>query len=70
VLDADLRRERAATTARTGHGLGGRRGRNRLAACEKAGVEPDFITYADGDPHGYALAVINRRHLKPGAPPA
>jgi hypothetical protein len=45
-------------------------GRNRLAACEKAGVEPDFITYADGDPHGYALAVINRRHLKPGAPPA
>jgi hypothetical protein len=43
-------------------------GRNRLAACKKAGIEPDFITYADGDSDGYALAVnINRRHLKPGA---
>jgi ParB-like chromosome segregation protein Spo0J len=43
-------------------------GRNRLAACEIAGVEPDFITYADGDPDGYALAVnINRRHLKASA---
>jgi hypothetical protein len=43
-------------------------GRNRLAACEKAGIEPDFITYADGDPDGYALAInISRRHLKPGA---
>jgi hypothetical protein len=43
-------------------------GRNRLAACEKAGVEPDFITYANGDPDGYALAVnINRRHLKASA---
>jgi len=27
-------------------------GRNRLAACKKAGVKPDFITYADGDPDG------------------
>jgi hypothetical protein len=27
-------------------------------------VKPDFITYANGDPDGYALAVnINRRHL-------
>jgi hypothetical protein len=43
-------------------------GRNRLAACKKAGVKPDFITYADGDPDGYALAVnINRRHLKASA---
>jgi hypothetical protein len=43
-------------------------GRNRLAACKKAGVKPDFITYANGDPDGYALAVnINRRHLRPAA---
>ena len=43
-------------------------GRNRLAACGKAGVEPAFVTYADGDPDGYALAVnINRRHLKASA---
>jgi ParB-like chromosome segregation protein Spo0J len=43
-------------------------GRNRLAACEKAGIEPDYVTYADGDPDGYALAVnINRRHLKASA---
>jgi ParB-like nuclease domain len=43
-------------------------GRNRLAACEKAGIKPDFVTYADGDPDGYALAVnINRRHLKASA---
>ena len=27
-------------------------GRNRLAACKKAGVKPDLITYADGDPDG------------------
>jgi hypothetical protein len=41
-------------------------GRNRLAACKKVGVEPTFVTYADGDPDGHALAVnINRRHLKP-----
>ncbi len=39
-----------------------------LAACEIAGVEPAFVTYADGDPDGYALAVnINRRHLKASA---
>jgi hypothetical protein len=54
-------------------------GRNRLAACKKAGVKPDFTTYANGDPNGYALAVnINpgslgfikllvALHLKPGA---
>jgi hypothetical protein len=44
------------------------RSRALSAACKKAGIEPDFITYADGDSDGYALAVnINRRHLKPGA---
>lgn len=39
-------------------------GRNRYAACDLAGVEPDFTTYEGDDPGGYALAVnINRRHL-------
>jgi len=41
-------------------------GRNRLAACELAGVEPTFETYDGDDPDGYALAVnIARRHLRP-----
>lgn len=43
-------------------------GRNRLAACEKAGVEPAFVTYDGDDPAGYALSVnIARRHLTTGA---
>lgn len=43
-------------------------GRNRFAACEIAGVEPEFTTYNGGDPDGYALAVnIARRHLSTGA---
>lgn len=43
-------------------------GRNRLAACELAGVEPAFETYEGDDPDGYALAVnIARRHLTTGA---
>jgi ParB-like chromosome segregation protein Spo0J len=43
-------------------------GRNRLAACELAGVQPRFMTYEGGDPDGYALAVnIARRHLTTGA---
>lgn len=42
-------------------------GRNRLAACEKASVEPTFVTYDGDDPSGYALAVnIARRHLSKG----
>jgi hypothetical protein len=42
-------------------------GRNRLAACELAGVEPEFETYDGNDPDGYALAVnINRRHMTKG----
>lgn len=41
-------------------------GRNRLAACERAGVEPTFTCYEGEDPDGYALAVnIARRHLMP-----
>lgn len=39
-------------------------GRNRLAACEMAAVEPTFITYEGDDPAGYALSVnIARRHM-------
>lgn len=42
-------------------------GRNRHAACIKAGIEPVFDTYVGADPDGYALTVnVNRRHLKPG----
>jgi ParB-like chromosome segregation protein Spo0J len=42
-------------------------GRNRLAACEIAGIEPRFTTYEGSDPDGYALAVnIARRHLNKG----
>ena len=42
-------------------------GRNRLAACELAGVEPEFTTYEGNDPDGYALSVnITRRHLTKG----
>lgn len=43
-------------------------GRNRLAACRIAGVDPVFETYDGGDPDGYALSVnIARRHLSTGA---
>jgi ParB-like chromosome segregation protein Spo0J len=39
-------------------------GRNRLAACERAGIEPQFVTYEGSDPDGYALAVNEfRRHM-------
>jgi len=42
-------------------------GRNRLAACQQAGVEPTFTTYDGDDPAGYALSVnIARRHLTKG----
>lgn len=43
-------------------------GRNRLAACKLAGVEPVFETFSGDDPDGFALAVnIARRHLTTGA---
>ena len=43
-------------------------GRNRYAACEKAGVKPAFVNYAGKDPQGYALAVNkHRRHMRPSA---
>jgi len=42
-------------------------GRNRLKACEIAGVEPTFSTYEGNDPTGYIFATnINRRHLTKG----
>jgi len=42
-------------------------GRNRLAACEQAGVEPSYVDYDGDDPDGYALAVnIQRRNLTKG----
>jgi hypothetical protein len=40
-------------------------GRNRLAACEKAEVVPEFVTYEGDDPIGYALAKgVLRRELR------
>lgn len=36
-------------------------GRNRLVACEQAGVKPEFTTYEGDDPNGYALAVNGQR---------
>src|SRR5690606_26078610 len=42
-------------------------GRNRYAACARAGVEPRFETYTGDDPDGYALSVnVNRRSLTKG----
>lgn len=42
-------------------------GRNRLAACEIAGVEPTFVEYA-GDPDVFVLGENNRRrHITTGA---
>jgi ParB/RepB/Spo0J family partition protein len=42
-------------------------GRNRLAACKLAGIEPAFTVYDGDDADGYALAVnIARRHLTKG----
>jgi 16S rRNA G966 N2-methylase RsmD len=41
-------------------------GRNRLAACELAGVAPHFEEYAGQDPIGYVWSVNGpRRHLTP-----
>lgn len=40
-------------------------GRNRLAACERAGIEPEFIVF-DGDPLALILNEnVNKRDLKP-----
>jgi len=42
-------------------------GRNRLAACKIAKIEPAFTTYNGNDPEGYAIAVnVERRSLSQG----
>lgn len=42
-------------------------GRNRLAACERVGVEPAFNVYDGDDPDAYCLSVnIARRHMTKG----
>lgn len=42
-------------------------GRNRLRACELAGVDPAFTTYEGDDPAAYVIAEnVNRRHLSKG----
>jgi hypothetical protein len=42
-------------------------GRNRLAACNLAGVEPTFVTYKGDDPVGFILSEnIHRRHISKG----
>ncbi|MCG6496988.1 MULTISPECIES: ParB N-terminal domain-containing protein [Kitasatospora] len=42
-------------------------GRNRLAACKVAGVEPEFATYNGPNPGAYALRInIRRRNLTKG----
>jgi hypothetical protein len=41
-------------------------GRNRLMACQAAGVEPRFRTYDGDDALGFVISVnIKRRHLNP-----
>ncbi|WP_420036041.1 ParB N-terminal domain-containing protein [Streptomyces sp. cg28] len=42
-------------------------GRNRLRACELAGVEPEYVTYSGDNPSSYTLAVnLRRRSLSKG----
>ncbi|MCX4718264.1 ParB N-terminal domain-containing protein [Streptomyces virginiae] len=42
-------------------------GRNRLKACEIAGIEPVYVTYDGNSPSAYALSVNSRhRHLTKG----
>jgi ParB-like chromosome segregation protein Spo0J len=42
-------------------------GRNRLAACKKVRVRPEFVVYEGDDPWGYAIAAnVHRRHLSAG----
>lgn len=39
-------------------------GRNRLRACQAAGIKPDFIAYEGDDPLGYVVSCnLARRHL-------
>ncbi len=42
-------------------------GRNRLAACSMAGIEPHFTTYTGDDPAGFVIASnVARRHMTTG----
>ncbi|MER5348933.1 ParB/RepB/Spo0J family partition protein [Kitasatospora sp. NPDC002551] len=42
-------------------------GRNRLAACERAGVTPTFTTYTGTDQVAYILSAnVHRRHISAG----
>jgi len=42
-------------------------GRNRVAACEKAGVEPRFVEYTGDSPVSFIIASnLSRRHLDKG----
>lgn len=42
-------------------------GRSRLAACERAGIEPAFTTYEGNTPDVYVLSAnLHRRHLSKG----
>lgn len=42
-------------------------GRNRLAACKKAHVRPDFVVYDGDDPWGFVMSAnVHRRHLSSG----
>jgi hypothetical protein len=43
-------------------------GRNRLAACERAGIKPTFTTYNGDDTDLFILSAnVNRRHMSTGA---
>lgn len=42
-------------------------GRNRLRACQEAGVEPQFVEFTGSDPAAFVLSKnVTRRHFKPG----
>jgi hypothetical protein len=42
-------------------------GRNRLAACKKAQVEPEFVIYDGDDPWAFVMSAnVHRRHLSSG----